>query len=108
MSNVGNYGLIILTQGVVVRGYKEKIYKKEAVWNLGSSLGGKRNLHMESTEILPLCRWLEDHELKTLKYYAIWGSRGDWIGWKLLSPPPHLSLSTIPSHPSYMEFLPQA
>ena len=31
MSNVGNYGLIILTQGVVVRGYKEQIYKKEAV-----------------------------------------------------------------------------
>ena len=86
---------------------KYKIY-----WFLGN--GSKINIWIDSilgrpnlsskAEFLPLCRWLEDHGYKSLKDFAIWGSRGDWKGLIRLNPPSHLDPLYAPLTLFYMEF----
>ena len=67
------------------------------IWT--DSILGRPTLASKS-EFLPLRRWL-DHGYKTLKDFAIWGSRGDWNGWIQLNPPSHLD----PLYASFNSFL---
>jgi len=63
-------------------------------------LSGRPPLVMQDT-LFPLCLWLEDHDFFYLRDYAFWGSRGDWKGWKALSPPSNL----LPTYDAFKSYL---
>jgi len=63
-------------------------------------LPGRPPLVMQDT-LFPFCLWLEYHGFFYLRDYAFWGSRGDWKGWKALSP-----LSNIlPAYDAFKSYL---